>query len=121
MQVILWRLLPEAVETILMQVSHSLIPIPSLAASLEQQRSAASQFVQPLPLASQVSGTESTLRSVENVKQAEKYLHRHQSERQLTQVRDDPRSQQAVTSYQSVQAAHERDYVSEVLGIDVYA
>ncbi|MES9940631.1 MAG: hypothetical protein ABW104_11635 [Candidatus Thiodiazotropha sp. 6PLUC2] len=104
-----------------MQVSHALVTIPNLAASLEQQRNAASHLVQALPLASQVSGSESTLRSVENVKQAEKYLQRQQSERQLTQVRDDPRSQRAVTSYQSVQAAHERDYVSEVLGIDVYA
>jgi hypothetical protein len=103
-----------------MQVSNSLT-IHSLAASVEQQRSAASHLVQALPLASQVNKSESTLRSVENIKQAEEYLQQQQSERLYTQVRDDPRSQRAVTSYQSVQVASERDYVSEVLGIDVFA
>jgi hypothetical protein len=104
-----------------MQVSNSSLSLPHLALSLEQQRNAANHLVQTLPLASQVGRTDTTLRSVESVKQAEQLLHRRQSERQLTEMRDDPRSQKALNSYQSIQAGQERDYVSEVLGIDVYA
>jgi hypothetical protein len=103
-----------------MQISNSL-SLPNLAVSLEQQRNAATHFVQTLPLASQIGRSDTTLRSVESIKQAEQLLQRRQSERQLTEMRDDPRSLKAVTSYQSVQSGQERDYVSEVLGIDVYA
>jgi hypothetical protein len=104
-----------------MQVAHSSLSIPTLAASLELQRKAASQFVQPLPLASQLGRSESTLRTVENVKQAEQLLQRRQADQQLSQMRDDPRRQRAMSSYQAVQSGQERDYVSEVLGVDVYA
>ncbi|MCG7896846.1 MAG: hypothetical protein JAY99_14070 [Candidatus Thiodiazotropha lotti] len=104
-----------------MQVSNSPLALPNLAVSLEQQRNAATQLVQALPLASQVGRSDATLRSVESIKQAEQLLQRRQSERQITQLRDDPHSQKAVSSYQSVQSGQERDYVSEVLGIDVYA
>ncbi len=104
-----------------MQVSNSPLALPGLAVSLEQQRNAATHLVQALPLASQVGRSDVTLRSVESIKQAEQVLQRRQSERQLTQMRDDPRSQKAVSSYQSVQSGQQRDYVSEVLGIDVYA
>ena len=103
-----------------MQISHTLPP-SVLPLSLEQQRDASSRIEQTLPLVSQVGKVETTLRSVESVKQAEQYLQRQRSERGLTQMVDDPRSQRAVTSYQSVESGHERDYVSEVLGIDVYA
>ncbi|MCG7871738.1 MAG: hypothetical protein N0C81_04515 [Candidatus Thiodiazotropha lotti] len=104
-----------------MQVTNSPLALPNLAVSLEQQRNAATQLVQALPLASQVGGSDATLRSVESIKQAEQLLQRRQSEQQLTRMRDDPQHQKAVSSYQSVQSGQERDYVSEVLGIDVYA
>ena len=103
-----------------MQISHTLPP-SALPLSLEQQRDASSKIAQTLPLVSQVGKVETTLRSVESVKQAEQVLQRHRSERGLTQMADDPRNQRAVMSYQSVQTDQERDYVSEVLGIDVYA
>jgi thioredoxin-like negative regulator of GroEL len=103
-----------------MQVSHS-SSLPALTVSLEQQRNAATQLVQTLPLASQVGRSEATLRSVESIKQAEQLLQHEQSQQRLTQQADNPRNQRAVMRYQSVQAGQERDYVSEVLGIDIYA
>jgi hypothetical protein len=74
-----------------------------------------------VPLASQVGEDRATPYSVEQVKQAEQVLQRQRSRPTLSQFIDDPRKQQALSSYQSVQSSQERDYVSEVLGIDVYA
>lgn len=103
-----------------MQISRSLT-LPSMALSLEQQRESAARMTQTLPLASQIGDDVSTLRSVEHVKQAEQLLQRQQSRPAITQINDDPSKQRALTSYQTVQADQERDYISEVLGIDVYA
>ncbi|MES9812463.1 MAG: hypothetical protein ACH255_05630 [Candidatus Thiodiazotropha sp.] len=103
-----------------MQISHSLT-LPSMTASLEQQRESAARMTQTLPLASQVAEIAPTLHSVEQVKRAEQLLQRQRSGPTFTQVSDDPRKQRALSSYQSVQTDRERDYVSEVLGIDVYA
>ncbi|MES9993357.1 MAG: hypothetical protein ABW098_15515 [Candidatus Thiodiazotropha sp.] len=103
-----------------MQISNSLA-LPSLTISLEQQRESAARLAHNLPLASQVGETSQILRSVEQVKQAEQLLQRQRSRPSLTQVSDDPRKQRALSSYQAVEAVQERDYISEVLGIDVYA
>jgi hypothetical protein len=104
-----------------MQISNSLT-LPSLIGSLEQQRESAARMTQMvLPLASQVGEGGATRYSVEQVKQAEQALQRQRSRPSFSQVSDDPRIQQALSSYQSVQSSQERDYVSEVLGIDVYA
>jgi hypothetical protein len=103
-----------------MQVSHS-SSLPALTVSLEHQRNAASQLVQILPLASQIGRSEATLRSVESIKEAEQLLQHQRYQQRLTQMADDPRNQRAIMRYQSVQAGPERDYVSEVLGIDIYA
>ncbi|WP_316365192.1 hypothetical protein [Candidatus Thiodiazotropha sp. CDECU1] len=103
-----------------MQISHSLT-LPSMTLSLEQQRESAARMTQTLPLASLVGETSPTLRSVEHVKQAEQLLQRQQSRPSFSQINDDPSKQRALASYQSVQADQERDYISEVLGIDVYA
>ncbi|MET0070389.1 MAG: hypothetical protein ABW096_10135 [Candidatus Thiodiazotropha sp.] len=103
-----------------MQIANSL-PLPSLTLSLEQQRESAARMTHVLPLASQIGEATQTLRSVEQVKQAEQLLQRQRSRPSFTQANDDPRKQRALASYQTVQAGQERDYVSEVLGIDVYA
>jgi hypothetical protein len=104
-----------------MQVFHSLT-LPSLTVSLEQQRESAARMTQMVvPLASQVGEGGATHYSVDQVKQAEQALLRQRSKPSFSQVSDDPRIQQALSSYQSVQSSQERDYVSEVLGIDVYA
>ena len=103
-----------------MQISSSLT-LPSLTLSLEQQRESAARMTQSLPLVSQVGNGVNTLRSVEHVKQAEQLLQRQRSRSEFTRVSDDPRKQRALASYQSVQASQERDYISEVLGLDVFA
>ncbi|MCU7890622.1 MAG: hypothetical protein KZQ78_03010 [Candidatus Thiodiazotropha sp. (ex Ustalcina ferruginea)] len=103
-----------------MQISNSLT-LPSLTVSLEQQREHSLHVIQTVPLASQVGKGERVLRSVEDIKQAEQAMNRQHSKHALTQIADDPHKQHAVSSYQSVQGDMERDYVSEVLGIDVYA
>ncbi|MBT2972210.1 MAG: hypothetical protein B6D72_01080 [gamma proteobacterium symbiont of Ctena orbiculata] len=105
-----------------MQISNSLT-LPSLTLSLEQQRESAARMAHVLPLASQIgeAAQTQTLRGVEQVKQAEQLLQRQRSRPSFSQASDDPRKQRALSSYQAVQASQERDYVSEVLGIDVYA
>lgn len=104
-----------------MQISHT-PALPNLALSLEQQRDSATRLTLAVPLASQVVGDVApTLRSVEQVKQAERLLDRQQSRSGFTQISDDPRKQRALAFYESVQTSQERDYVSEVLGIDTYA
>jgi hypothetical protein len=104
-----------------MQISHS-TALPNLAISLEQQRESAARLPQAMPLASQAVGENAPiLRSVEQVKQAEQLLQHQRSRSSYTQINEDPRNQRALASYQSVQANQERDYVSEVLGIDTYA
>ncbi|MEW7990512.1 MAG: hypothetical protein AB2724_00920 [Candidatus Thiodiazotropha sp.] len=103
-----------------MQIANSLA-LPSLTLSLEQQRESAARMTHVLPLASQIGEATQTLRSVEQVKQAEQLLQRQRSRPSFTQASDGPRKQRALASYQTVQAGQERDYVSEVLGIDVYA
>ncbi|MCU7932406.1 MAG: hypothetical protein KZQ90_16515 [Candidatus Thiodiazotropha sp. (ex Codakia rugifera)] len=103
-----------------MRISNSLT-LPSLTASLEQQRESALRVIQTVPLASQVGKGKQVLRSVEDIKQAEQVMKHQKSKHALTQIADDPHKQRAVSSYQSIQGDMERDYVSEVLGIDVYA
>jgi hypothetical protein len=104
-----------------MQISH--IPaLPNLSLSLEQQRESAARLTQVVPLTSQMTGEAvPALRSVEQVRQAEQLLQRQRSTPNLYQIGDDPRKQRALASYHSVQTNQERDYVSEVLGIDTYA
>jgi hypothetical protein len=104
-----------------MQISHS-PALPNLVISLEQQRDSAVRLTQAVPLASQVNGDSvPVVRSVEQVKQAEQMLARQRSQSRFSQISDDPQKQRALASYQSVQTNQERDYVSEVLGIDTYA
>jgi hypothetical protein len=104
-----------------MQISHT-PALPNLTLSLEQQRESAVRLTQVVPLASQKTGEAvPALRSVEQVRQAEELLQRQRTTPNLSQISDDPRKQRALASYQSVQTNQERDYVSEVLGIDAYA
>jgi hypothetical protein len=103
-----------------MQITSSLT-LPTLTLSLEQQRESAARMAHTLPLASQVGNGARTLRSVEQVKQAEQLLQRQRTRPDFSRVSDDPRKQRALASYESVQAGQQRDYISEVLGLDVYA
>ncbi|MET0065961.1 MAG: hypothetical protein ABW076_06415 [Candidatus Thiodiazotropha sp.] len=102
-----------------MQINSSL-PSPYLPVTLDQQRQVTSPVGAPQPLNS-AAQQESAVRSVENMRQAEQVLRRQASARRFQQVLEDPRSQRALKSYEAVQSGQERDYVSAVLGIDVYA
>ncbi|MCU7904918.1 MAG: hypothetical protein KZQ76_03525 [Candidatus Thiodiazotropha sp. (ex Epidulcina cf. delphinae)] len=103
-----------------MQISNSLT-LSSLPQSPEQPQERSAHAQQMLPPASQTGIAKHTLRSVEDIKQAERLLKQRQgSDHSFARATDDPRKQRAVSTYQSVQRGRERDYVSEVLGIDVY-
>ncbi|MBV2095915.1 MAG: hypothetical protein KUF80_13580, partial [Candidatus Thiodiazotropha sp. (ex Codakia orbicularis)] len=78
-----------------MQIANSLA-LPSLTLSLEQQRESAARMTHVLPLASQIGEATQTLRSVEQVKQAEQLLQRQRSRPSFTQASDDPRKQRAL-------------------------
>jgi hypothetical protein len=60
-------------------------------------------------------------RSVEEIHSAERMLSRQRSQNSHDSLAQVGRQQRAVTVYQSMQQSDERAYVSEVLGIDVYA
>jgi len=62
-----------------------------------------------------------TVRSVEDVKQAERMLNRVRTGNTYSAVAEEVRQQRAVSTYRSLQQQDERAYVSMVLGIDVYA
>jgi hypothetical protein len=97
---------------------NSTLSSPYLPVLLDSQRQVSVAVRQPLNIPIQ---QESAVRSVEDTRQAEQLLRQQASERRFQQVLEDPRSQRALKSYQAVQSGQERDYVSAVLGIDVYA
>lgn len=69
------------------------------------------------------SGVESqrATRAIEDIQSAERMLERRQrSEDTHTQLQEG-RQQRGAAAYQALQQGEERAYVSEVLGIDVYA
>jgi hypothetical protein len=69
------------------------------------------------------SGVESrqATRAIEEIQSAEHLLERRQRSEQATRLTQEGRQQRAASAYQSLQQNEERAYVSEVLGIDVYA
>ena len=60
-------------------------------------------------------------RTIEDIKQAELMLNRQRERSGYTAYAEDARQQRAVAAYTSLQRGDERAYVSEVLGIDVFA
>jgi len=60
-------------------------------------------------------------RTIEDIKQAELMLNRQRARSSYTAYAEDPRQQRAVAAYTSLQQNDDRAYVSEVLGIDVFA
>lgn len=60
-------------------------------------------------------------RAIEDIQSAERMLERRQrSEHTLSQLQEG-RQQRGAAAYQALQQGEERAYVSEVLGIDVFA
>jgi hypothetical protein len=58
---------------------------------------------------------------VEDIRSAERMLNRQQTQNSYASLAQEGRQQRALAAYQSTQQNDERAYVSEVLGIDVYA
>lgn len=88
--------------------------------SVDNQTGRTNSVTQLTP--SQPVQTNQTLRAVVDAKQAESMLLRARSRQQVYQNPNDidPRSQRALSAYQSLQQSSERDYVSAMLGIDEY-
>lgn len=60
-------------------------------------------------------------RAIEDIQSAERMLNRQREQTPYGSLAQEGRQQRAVAAYQSLQQNDERAYVSEVLGIDVYA
>lgn len=102
-----------------MQIGGSLIrPIGNL--SVDNQTGRANNFTQLTP--SQPVQANQTLKAVIEARLAEPLLLRTRPRQSAYQNLNaiDPRSQRALSAYQSLQLNSERDYVSEVLGVDEY-
>jgi len=103
-----------------MQISRtnslSVLPLPQdQARGQHSSNQAAQSLISQSDLASQ------TVRSVAEVKQAERMLNRVRTGNTYAAVTEGPRQQKAASAYRALQQQDERAYVSEVLGIDVYA
>ena len=69
------------------------------------------------------SGVESqrATRTIEDIQSAERLLERRQRSEHIHSQLQEGRQQRGAAAYQALQQGEERAYVSEVLGIDVYA
>ena len=84
-----------------------------------QERPAAEQAALPLHPSGEASRR--TTRAIEDIQSAERMLERRQRSQESPALIREGRQQRGVGVYQSLQQDEERSYVSEVLGIDVYA
>ncbi len=78
------------------------------------------EYVTPPVQPSGVVSTRAT-RAIEDIRSAEQLLDRRTSRSVDAYDTQPGRQQRAVAAYQSLQRSDERAYVSQVLGIDVYA
>lgn len=58
---------------------------------------------------------------IEDIQSAERLLNRRSAQASYNYSAQEGRQQRALAAYQSLQQSDERAYVSQVLGIDVYA
>ncbi len=96
-------------------------PYLSLPLAQEPPRErAASEFSTQLV---QSSGVESprAARAIDDIQTAERLLNRRSAQTAYGYSAQEGRQQRALAAYQSLQQSDERAYVSQVLGIDVYA
>ena len=73
------------------------------------------------PVQTQVIPEPRATRAIEEIRSAERMLDRQQAYHPQGAAVPEGRQQRAAAAYQSWQQSDERAYVSEVLGIDVYA
>ncbi len=96
-------------------------PFPSLPLVQEPSRERTvadnpSQILQPQALESPRA-----TRAIEDIRTAERILNNRRSQNPIGYQGQEERQQRAIAAYRSLQQSDERAYVSEVLGIDVYA
>jgi hypothetical protein len=94
---------------------YASLPVPH-EATRERAADTTALLVQP-------QGAESrrATRAVDEIRSAERTLVRQRAQERQVAWMSAGRQQRAVAAYQSLQRSDERAYVSEVLGIDVYA
>ncbi|MCU7827560.1 MAG: hypothetical protein KZQ85_00690 [Candidatus Thiodiazotropha sp. (ex Myrtea sp. 'scaly one' KF741663)] len=95
--------------------------LPAFPVPLEPSRGRAPTEVNSLAALPQVTQESRPTRAVDDIKQAERMLERQRARDTYGTFAEESNQQKAVAAYQSLQQNDERDYVSEVLGIDVYA
>jgi hypothetical protein len=99
--------------------THSLafLPVP-----LDQAQTRAQSQIVPVTATGQGTQITRATRTVEDIKQAEMLLNRQRTRNGSGPIADESRQQQrALAAYQALQRDDERSYVSQVLGIDVFA
>lgn len=103
-----------------MQIAKTQL-MPLLPVSMDRvQETARPEFTQQAVTPQGTQITRAT-RTIEDIKQAELMLNRQRDRSGYTAYAEDARQQRAVAAYTSLQHSNERAYVSEVLGIDVFA
>ncbi len=98
--------------------TNSYLSLPSAQES--QRERSASEFSTQLVQAPGVELQRAT-RAIEEIQSAERLLNRRSSQASYSYSAQEGRQQRALAAYQSLQQSDERAYVSQVLGIDVYA
>ena len=103
-----------------MQISRT-NPYPSLPMVQEPSRERTATDNTALLVQPQGMESRRATRAIEDIRSAEQILNRRQSQNAYGYTAQEGRQQRAAAAYQSLQQNDERAYVSEVLGIDVYA
>ncbi|MEJ2694717.1 MAG: hypothetical protein P8166_17245 [Candidatus Thiodiazotropha sp.] len=96
-------------------------PYPSLPMALEPSRARAAADNTPLLLQPPGAESRQATRAIEDIRSAEQILSSRRQQNPYENLAQEGRQQKALAAYQSLQRSDERAYVSEVLGIDVYA
>lgn len=103
-----------------MQISRSQ-PYLSLPLLQEAQRERAIPENALQPVQPQGVLERRATRAIEDIQSAQRMLNHRRAQNLYDSTTQEGRQQRAVAAYQSLQQSDERAYVSEVLGIDVYA
>jgi hypothetical protein len=96
-------------------------PFASLPVVQEPLRERSASDNAALPIQSQGQQERRAAMAIEDIQSAERMLNRRRTQDPYAALAQDGRQQRAVAAYQALQQDDERSYVSEVLGIDVYA
>ncbi len=98
--------------------SHSLPIVPVLP---DPSRARTQTEAYGLTVLPEAANENRPTRTVQEIREAERLLERQRSRDAYVLDAEDSQHERAISAYQSLQQNDERNYVSEVLGIDVYA